>query len=246
MNTNTVIYPFPFPDLKYQLLQLHGSNYFSQIDLANGYYQIEMNTEDIEKTSFVILGDQFEYLRMPFGLSQAPRTFQSAMRRIFGDLKYVKIFLDDILVHSNSISERINGLITTTLRIYRNEKSFKEAVRLSEFYINSTYNRNIYSTPNELHHEKNLLGIKECKTRDQEEVYKKMKAQKYKELQKTNVKRNKNIHYQIGDKVYVKNNSPFKLDPIWKGPYEVIEKKANETFFYFKQMTKDNGSVSNN
>jgi putative transposase len=60
-----------------------------------------MLPKSIELTAFVIAGRHYEFLRMPFGLVNAPRTFQRVMTSIFADLKYVRVYLDDILIFSN-------------------------------------------------------------------------------------------------------------------------------------------------
>lgn len=89
--------------------------------MKSGYYQIKVAAKDIPKTSFVILGQQYEFLRMPFGLSNAPRTFQRAMINLLGHLEYVKIFLDDILVHSRNEKEHYTHLREIFL-IFKNNK----------------------------------------------------------------------------------------------------------------------------
>ena len=103
LNDITVRQNFPLPRISDYLAQLKDSTIFSQIDLNMGVYQIPVAENDRHLTSFVILNQQFEFTRMPFGLCNAPRTFQSAMMGLFGHLSYVKICLDDILVHSTSI-----------------------------------------------------------------------------------------------------------------------------------------------
>lgn len=100
INNITVPLNFPLPRIQDILQDLAGNTIFSQIDLNMGYYQIPMHPKDIKKTSFSLCGKQFEFLRMPFGLCNAPRTFQRAMTEIFQDVEFVKIYLDDILVHS--------------------------------------------------------------------------------------------------------------------------------------------------
>ncbi len=64
-----------------------------------------MKQEDVSKTSFVLPCGQYEFLVMPFGLKNSPRTFQRTMASILGDLPFIKIFLDDILVFSSNIEE---------------------------------------------------------------------------------------------------------------------------------------------
>lgn len=121
LNKLTVPEPFPFPNLHEMLSNLKDSTIFSQIDLRTGYYQIRIADKDIHKTSFVILGRQYEFLRMPFGLSNAPRTFQRAMVNLLGHLEFVKIFLDDILIHSRNKEEHLLHL-KEIFKIFKNNK----------------------------------------------------------------------------------------------------------------------------
>lgn len=120
LNAITIKEPFPFPVLEEQLQQLNGSEIFSQIDLANGYHQIKVRDQDTHKTSFAILGNQYEFIRMPFGLTNAPRTFQKSMKRMFDDLDYVKVFLDDLLIHSANDEQHFLHLKTVMDRLLDN------------------------------------------------------------------------------------------------------------------------------
>ncbi|KAG0420372.1 Retrovirus-related Pol polyprotein from transposon 17.6 [Dictyocoela roeselum] len=71
----------------YELGRLKGSRIYSTIDLNQGYYQIPIAKDDIEKTGFKILNRTFVFQRMPFGLCNAPSTFQKAMNTLFSDTK---------------------------------------------------------------------------------------------------------------------------------------------------------------
>lgn len=98
LNLITLQDQHPIHNITEQSLSLKGFKFFSQIDLNRGYYQIEVQPEDIPKTSFIMPFGQYEFLFMPFGLTNAPRTFQRAMNTLFHDLPYVRVYLDDILV----------------------------------------------------------------------------------------------------------------------------------------------------
>ena len=86
--------------------------FFSTIDLASGFHQIEMDAKDVQKTAFTVEGGHYEYIRMPFGLKNAPSTFQRIMDNILGELvgKICLVYLDYIFIYSSSLDEDILNL----------------------------------------------------------------------------------------------------------------------------------------
>jgi len=74
------------------------------IDLFSGYHQISMNTDVIDKTGFTTMYGNFNFVVIPYGLTNAPATFQLEMNRIFFPLigKYIFVYLDDKVIFSNN------------------------------------------------------------------------------------------------------------------------------------------------
>lgn len=105
LNSKTIPTGYPFPQIMDQLRQLESATCFSQLDMNCGYYQVPIEPTDIHKTAFVVPFGHYEFLRMPFGLSDAPRTFQRTMNEILGHLPFVRLFLDDILIFSSKEEE---------------------------------------------------------------------------------------------------------------------------------------------
>jgi transposase InsO family protein len=103
---------FPIPATQQLLDSLEGSTYFSTLDLSQGYYQIPVKEEDISKTAFTTRRGQFEFKRMPMGLSSSPSTFQRLMHIVLKNENWEKclIYLDDILVFGRSIDEHMERL----------------------------------------------------------------------------------------------------------------------------------------
>ena len=103
---------FPLLFIDQMLERLAGKQYFCFLDRYSGYFQIYVDPDDPEKTTFTCSFSTYAYRLMPFGLSNAPGTFQRCMMSIFSDLLEVciEIFVDDFTVYGNSFDSCLANL----------------------------------------------------------------------------------------------------------------------------------------
>ena len=103
---------YPLPRIDETLAALKGSVLFTTLDLQSAYSQIPVKKEDIEKTAFSCHEGLFEYVVMPFGLSNAPATFQRLMQYVLKGLlmEYCMCYLDDVVIFSNSVWDHLYHL----------------------------------------------------------------------------------------------------------------------------------------
>ena len=103
---------YPLPGIDATLDSLAGATYFTTLDLAFGYWQMEVEEQDKEKAAFSTPKGHFEFNIMPFGLTNAPATFQHLMERVLAGLteKQCLIYLDNIVVFNKSFKGHIERL----------------------------------------------------------------------------------------------------------------------------------------
>nr|GEV70354.1 reverse transcriptase domain-containing protein [Tanacetum cinerariifolium] len=103
---------FPLPFMDQMLERLAENEFYCFLDGFSGYFQISIDPQDQEKTTFTYLYGTFAYRRMPFGLCNAPGTFQRCMMSIFHDIikKMMEVFMDDFSVFGDSFSSCLTNL----------------------------------------------------------------------------------------------------------------------------------------
>src|SRR5579862_5262965 len=109
LNKVTKTDAYPLPRIDELLERYETSKWFTSIDLAAGFHQVEMDENDREKTAFTCSMELYEFNVMPFGLKNAPATFQRLMNNILYDYigDFVEVYIDDIMIHSKNFKDHI-------------------------------------------------------------------------------------------------------------------------------------------
>lgn len=112
INDITIEDKYPLPRIDEILDNLGKCQYFTCLDLAQGYHQMEMDPTSIEKTAFTTRQGHFEYTKMPFGLRNAPSSFQRLMNEVLRKHLDIRcfVYLDDIIIFSKSLQDHINDV----------------------------------------------------------------------------------------------------------------------------------------
>jgi hypothetical protein len=145
LNNITIKNAYPLPRIEELFDRLQGARFFSKIDLRSGYHQIRIDPQDVPKTAFRTRYGHFEFLVLPFGLTNAPGTFMHLMHQTFREFldDFVLVFLDDILIFSRTLEEHQRHVekVLTKLReskLYAKESKcdfFKEEVEFLGHHV---------------------------------------------------------------------------------------------------------------
>jgi hypothetical protein len=134
LNNITIKNSYPLPRVDELFDRLQGAKYFSKIDLRSGYHQIRIDPADVPKTAFRTRYGHFEFLVLPFGLTNAPATFMHLMHQAFRKYldEFVLVFLDDILIFSKTLEEHERH-VQQVLDVLREQKLYAKESKCEFF-----------------------------------------------------------------------------------------------------------------
>jgi hypothetical protein len=134
LNRATVKNRYPMPRIDDLFDQMKGAAVFSKIDLRSGYHQLRIKEGDIPKTAFRTRFGHYEFVVVPFGLTNAPAVFMSLMNGVFRKYldRFVQVFLDDILIYSKNEREHEEHL-RVVLSCLRENKLYGKLSKCSFF-----------------------------------------------------------------------------------------------------------------
>ena len=112
---------FPLPFMDQLMERVSGHQFYFFLDGYSKYFQIEIAVEDQENTTFTCFFGTYAYRRMPFGLYNAPATFQRCMLSIFNDMveRIMKVYMDDITIYGSTFEECLANLETVLNRFIK-------------------------------------------------------------------------------------------------------------------------------
>ena len=125
LNKVTRKFMWPMPKVEDIFSQLNSAKYFSTLDLRAGYHHIELTTDLIPKTAFTSPFGKYEYVKVPFGLAQAPAYFQELMTGVLKDLPFAMAYLDDIIIYSSTPEEHLEHIKTVFEKLCHAKLSMK-------------------------------------------------------------------------------------------------------------------------
>ena len=125
LNKVTRKFIWPMPKVEDIFSQLNGAKYFSTLDLRAGYHHIGLTADSIPKTAFTSPFGKYEYVKVPFGLAQAPAYFQELMTRVLKDLPFAMAYLDDIIIYSSTPEEHLQHIKTVFEKLCHAKLSMK-------------------------------------------------------------------------------------------------------------------------
>src|SRR5215204_4798054 len=127
LNSRTKCDLYPLPRIQDILNKFKGTSYFTTLDLASGFHQVEMKPENVEFTVFTTEFGIYEFLVISFGLMNAPLTFQQLVDKIFisSEKNFILVYIDDIIIFSRTWTEHLDHIQQTFTRLQESNLKIK-------------------------------------------------------------------------------------------------------------------------
>ena len=117
LNAISRTYVCPMPRVKDIFAKLGKAKFFTTLDLRSGYYHIALDDDAIRKTAFVTPLGKYKYLKVPFGLAQAPAYLQNLMNKVLNGLHFTLAYLEDVIVFSESAEQHLKHIQIVLTRL---------------------------------------------------------------------------------------------------------------------------------
>ena len=131
LNKVTRKFVWPMPKVEDIFSQHNGAKYFSTLDLRAGYHHIGLIADSVPKTAFTSPFGKYEYVKVPFGLAQAPAYFQELMTGVLKDLLFAIAYLDDIIIYSSTPEEHLQHIKA----VFKKLRHAKLSMKLSKCHF---------------------------------------------------------------------------------------------------------------
>ena len=113
--TRTYVWPIPrFEDI---FAKLGKAKFYTSLDLRSGYHRIALDKDSFKKTPFVAPFGKYEFLKVPFGLADAPAYLQNLMNKVLNCLNFTLVYLDDVIIFSETAGQHLKHIQTVLARL---------------------------------------------------------------------------------------------------------------------------------
>ena len=127
LNKVTRKFTWPMPKVEDIFFKLNRATYFTPLDLCAGYHHIPLDNSSIPKTAFNSPFGKYEYVKVLFGLAQAPAYFQELMTGILKDFSFAIAYLDDIIIFSKTLQEHLSHICMVFQKLKSANLSMKKS-----------------------------------------------------------------------------------------------------------------------
>ena len=127
LNKITGTYVWPMPRVEDIFGSLGKAMFYTTLDLRSGYHHIALDNNSIKKTTFVVPFGEYDYLKVPFGLAQAPAYFQNLMNKVLKGLNFTLAYLDDTIIFSETAEQHLKHIQIVLTRLKQANDRLKKS-----------------------------------------------------------------------------------------------------------------------